>query len=309
MQTPDNAAGIYIHIPFCHKACHYCNFHFSTSLELKTAYVSALLQEIRFRAGYIEGKNVRSIYFGGGTPSILSADELNVILSTIRANFQISEDAEVTLEANPEDIHADSMQAWKQAGVNRLSIGIQSFRSADLQWMNRNHDGDQASDAIDIAIAGGIDNISADLIYGIPGLSDVDWEINIHTLLQKKVQHISAYALTVEPKTALAHFVAKGTAAAPDEGQSERQFFYLREQLLAAGFEHYEISNFARDGKIAMHNSGYWMGFHYLGVGASAHSFNGNSRQWNIASNALYIKALENGGAYYETEILSEKCA
>lgn len=305
MSISNNAAGIYLHIPFCHRACHYCNFHFSTSQQLRPAYVSALIMELEQRRAYLGEQHIRSIYFGGGTPSILSGEELGRILHKIRELFTVFADAEITLEANPDDIRAASVQQWAEAGINRLSIGIQSFRDKDLQWMNRNHTGSEARAAIKTAVDGGIKNISADLIYGIPGLSDNDWKQNIDILLENAVQHISAYALTVESKTALAHFIAKGIAEAPDELESEQQFFILRERLSAAGFDHYEISNFAKENHIAVHNSSYWKGMHYLGLGASAHSFNGISRQWNIASNALYIKAVEGNGAYYEQEVLT----
>jgi len=300
----ENKAGIYIHIPFCRQACHYCNFHFSTTLSLKGAFLNALQLEIAARKNYLEGKTIQSIYFGGGTPSVLSANEISLILSTIYANYAVDENAEITMEANPDDIHATYLRDVKLAGINRMSIGIQSFYDRDLVWMNRSHTGVQAAQCLDLIIQAGFDKITADLIYGIPMLSHQEWAINIDTVIAKGIGHISCYALTVEPKTALQYLIAKGKSVPISDQHTAEQFEILQQKLSAATFEHYEISNFAKNGQYALHNSSYWLGNHYLGLGPSAHSFNGRTREWNVSNNALYIKSIENNGSYIETELL-----
>lgn len=304
MQYNASEAGIYLHIPFCHQACHYCNFHFSTSLQHKPELVQAILKEIVQRRDYLGGKAIRSIYFGGGTPSLLSNTELQTIMECLHQHFSVLPHAEITLEANPEDIRAAAVHTWIASGINRLSIGIQSFSNTLLQWMHRNHSGEQAEASIQIAQDAGIAVLSADLIYGIPGLSDAQWEQDVSKLISLEVSHISAYALTVEPKTALAHQINSGKSPTTDDAQSARQFHALRDWLRQAGYVHYEISNYALEGRIAVHNTGYWMGQEYLGLGPSAHSFNGNSRQWNLANNARYIALVEQGSDYSEREEL-----
>lgn len=304
MQYNASEAGIYLHIPFCHKACHYCNFHFSTSLQRKPELVHALLQEIGQRRDYLQGKPIRSVYFGGGTPSLLSDAELRSLMDGLHRHFTILPEAEITLEANPEDITTAAVHHWISAGINRLSIGIQSFSDPLLQWMNRNHSGQDAETCILKAQDAGIHNLSADLIYGIPGLTDGQWEEDSWRLVELEVPHISAYALTVEPKTALAHQISTGKVSQTDDAQGARQFHLLRGWLQQSGYAHYEISNYARDGRMAVHNTGYWLGQEYLGLGPSAHSFNGHSRQWNIANNARYIALVEQGGGYTEREEL-----
>ena len=297
--------GIYLHIPFCKKACHYCNFHFSTSLKLKNDFLAALLKEIKLRKEYIGDETIETIYFGGGTPSILSAEELKTVLEAIYEQYTVATGAEITLEANPDDISADLLQQWKTAGINRLSIGVQSFFDEHLAWMNRAHTAGQAIRSIEMAQQKGFNNITIDLIYGIPGLSDEQWKQNVEQALALNIPHLSCYALTVEPATALQKMIAQKKAADVAPEAQAQQFLQLMDWLGKAGYEHYEISNFAKPGFHSRHNSSYWNGKHYLGLGPSAHSFNGKSRQWNVANNALYIKALGQDRLEMETETLS----
>ncbi len=298
-------AGIYIHIPFCKKACHYCDFHFSTSLQYKNELIEHLLKEIELRKDYLNGEKIETIYFGGGTPSILSATELNLIFDKIKECFEIDHSIECTLEANPDDITAEKIVELKQVGINRLSIGIQSFYDEDLQYMNRSHDAQQAERCIAIAREGGIENFSIDLIFGYPLLTDEKWKKNIETALQYKVPHLSCYAMTIEPQTALASFIKQKKTPPINHEQSASQFDYLMNVLQENNYEHYEISNYALPGKRARHNSNYWKGISYLGIGPSAHSFSGESRQWNVANNAQYIKSLSENKLPFEKEILT----
>lgn len=299
-------AGIYLHIPFCKQACNYCNFHFSTSLRQKEDMIAAISQEIVLQKNYLEEQTVETVYFGGGTPSLLSADELMQLWDALESNFPRQELKEITLEANPDNLTADYIKALKDTPVNRLSIGIQSFHDKDLRYMNRAHDAREADYAVKAAQDKGFENISIDLIYGTPTMSDREWLENIATAIALKVPHISAYALTVEPRTALAHAIAKGASREPDNSQTAAQFQVLMEQLALAGYDHYEVSNFALPGKYAVHNTNYWMGKHYLGLGPSAHSFNTASRQWNVAHNAGYMKSiLSEGKVPFEQELLS----
>ena len=298
-------AGIYIHIPYCKKACHYCNFHFSTSLNSKNGFIGALLKEITLQKDYIRNTPVHTIYFGGGTPSLLSVDELKQILSTLNANFEIEQNAEITLEANPDDITFEKAAGWITSGINRLSIGVQSFFNEDLEWMNRAHNADQAKSGIQIIREAGFENFSIDLIYGTPTLSDEHWYENVHCAINLKVPHISSYALTVEPATTLAHLIKSKKIADVNTSQQATQFELLMKWMEAAGYEHYEISNFAKPQFRSRHNSAYWEGTPYLGLGPSAHSFNGNERQWNVSNNALYIKSIESGQVPFEKEVLS----
>jgi oxygen-independent coproporphyrinogen-3 oxidase len=299
-------AGIYIHIPFCKKACHYCDFHFSTSLTYKNELIQQLLMEIELRKEYLKGDVVDTIYFGGGTPSLLSKGELIAILDKIHNTFRVHDTIECTLEANPDDLSSDTLIALNDAGINRLSIGIQSFFDEDLQYMNRSHDAAQAARCIDAARDAGIENVSIDLIFGYPLLSDDKWKQNIDTALTYEVPHLSCYAMTVEPKTALASFIKSKKALPINHEQSASQFEYLMKALQAKGYEHYEISNYALSGKRAVHNSNYWKGIPYLGIGPSAHSFDGVSRQWNVANNMTYIKSLGEGIVPFEQEVLTE---
>lgn len=297
-------AGIYIHIPFCKQACHYCNFHFSTSLAMKNDFTVALLKELDLRADYIQNDSVETIYFGGGTPSILSGGEFATILQSIYAHFSLAPDTEITLEANPDDINHDKLNLWKKAGINRLSIGVQSFIREDLLWMNRAHDEKQALSAVLEAQAAGIDNISIDLIYGIPGMTDENWKTNLTRAISLEVPHLSCYALAVEPKTALYKKIKEGKTRETVPEDQARQFLQGILSLEEAGYEHYEISNFARPGKRSRHNSAYWQSKKYLGLGPSAHSFDGKTRQWNIANNSRYIQSLANHESCFEIETL-----
>jgi len=299
-------AGIYIHIPFCKQACNYCNFHFSTSLKYKEELVAALRQEIRNRNTYL-AQELETVYLGGGTPSLLAADDLQKIFTQIRQSFSFGELRECTLEANPDDINPAFLEQLKSTPVDRLSIGIQSFREADLQFMNRAHNAREAINAVSLAQQAGYKNITIDLIYGTPGLNNKDWKENLERAIDLGVQHISSYALTVEEKTLLAHQIEKGKTPEPKNEQAAEQFEILVETLCSNGFEHYEISNFAKPGHYAIHNTNYWKGAHYLGIGPSAHSFNGQSRQWNVANNALYSKGIFAGDPVHEVEILSRE--
>lgn len=299
-------AGIYIHIPFCRKACHYCNFHFSTSLALKNGFLQALLNEIRLRQSYTGKEEIETIYFGGGTPSLLEWTALHSVLAAIRSNFVLAADAEITLEANPDDITREKLEAWRLGGINRLSLGIQSFIEADLRWMNRAHSASQSMESLAMARSY-FSNITLDLIYGTPTLSDADWQQNVETALASGVQHLSCYALTVEPKTVLHKLIRENKLPDVNSNDQARQFLLLMDWLSARGWEHYEISNFSLPGNRSRHNSAYWQGKPYLGLGPSAHSFNGYSRQWNIANNALYIQSLERNELPFEIEVLTKQ--
>ena len=300
-------AGIYIHVPFCKQACHYCNFHFSTNLGLQNDFQAALLKEIELRLSYLQNEKIDTIYFGGGTPSLLSLSAIGEILNSLFLHFKISADPEITLEANPDDMESRMLAGWKAAGINRLSIGVQSFFTEDLNWMNRAHNGDQAVQALKHTIAAGFDNFSLDLIYGSPGLSDENWERNLHTASSFEPGHISCYALTVEPKTALFKMIRTNISEDIDPEKQAAQFMTGIQTLESAGFEHYEISSFAKPGRRSRHNSSYWQSKKYLGLGPAAHSFDGTSRQWNIANNALYIKSLMAGQLCFESEILQPR--
>jgi oxygen-independent coproporphyrinogen-3 oxidase len=297
-------AGIYIHIPFCRKACHYCNFHFSTTLHQKNELHGALLEELKLRAAP-QGERIDTVYLGGGTPSLFSPGMLDELLQAAHRYFPVASQAEITLEANPDDIVPENLDAWKSIGINRLSLGIQSFRTEDLRWMNRSHDAIQALNSLDLIDRAGYTNYSADLIFGIPGLDDKSWQSHILMLAKRRVPHISAYALTVEPRTALDTMIRQGKTISPDPDQQARQFLLLMDILGREGYEHYEISNFALPGMRSRHNSSYWSGTSYLGIGPSAHSFDGRTRSWNIAQNAGYIRSLAQGQLPYEAELLS----
>ncbi len=300
-------AGVYFHIPYCKKACHYCNFHFSTSLHSKNGMVEALLKEIDIT----RGKNRRiitSVYFGGGTPSVLLRKELRAIMDEVRKVFTFVPDAEFSFEVNPDDMTEMTVPFWKQQGFNRLSIGIQSFRDEDLEWMNRSHTAAQAMEGIALVRKAGFTNFSIDLIYGIPGLTDEAWIKNIEQALALEVPHISAYALTVEPNTALGTMIEQGKKEPVDPEQQARQFIILMDMLENAGYEHYEISNFARPGFRSKHNSSYWQGIPYFGFGPGAHSYDGYTRYWNISNNARFIDSiLSNNIIPFDKEDLTEK--
>lgn len=298
-------AGIYIHIPFCKKACNYCNFHFSVNQQALPSMVDAIIREAQLNQHYIT-EPIETIYFGGGTPSLLKNDQLTSIMSTLQDTFVIASNAEVTLEANPDDITAMKLQAWKEAGINRLSIGIQSFFEEDLIWMGRAHSADQALNCIQLAQHAGFTNLSIDLIYGGPTLSDEHWNQNLAKAIELNIPHLSCYALTVEPKTVLAKKINEHILEDIDVEKQSTHFNMLLTKTAEANYEHYEISNFALTGKRSKHNANYWSGKHYLGLGPAAHSFNSVSRQWNIAHNTLYIQAIQQGTIPFEIEQLTK---
>jgi oxygen-independent coproporphyrinogen-3 oxidase len=301
-------AGIYIHIPFCKQACNYCNFHFSTSMAHKDALLDALCKEIALRSNYLIDKSLDTIYFGGGTPSLLSIPELNRIFSTLEKYFDLTHLKEVTLEANPDDLNSDYIQRLRnESRIDRLSIGIQSFREEDLVFMKRAHNSGEALDCIQLAKNAGFEKFTIDLIYGTPGMSDDVWLNNLRIADELGMEHLSCYALTLETGTPLAKEVRKRPEFTPLEADAERQFRILMEFAERHGYEHYEISNFARNAQYAVHNSAYWKGAAYLGLGPSAHSFDGSSRSWNISNNQQYIKSLNESSLPLETEELTLK--
>jgi len=297
-------SGIYIHIPFCKQACHYCDFHFSTSLKKKDELINALAKELELRKDEFNNASVETIYFGGGTPSLLTNDELKFLINSIYKNYKVSENPEITLEANPDDLSKDRIIELSNSPINRLSIGIQSFFETDLKLMNRAHNVEEAKACLEEAIKH-FDNISLDLIYGIPGASNEQWLANIEMALSYNIPHISSYALTIEPKTALASFIKKGIIDNVDDEQAHEQFYILKDKLEASGFVHYELSNFGKDSYFSKNNSAYWQGKAYLGIGPSAHSFNGKQRSWNVKNNSKYIKTIEQNELPIEIETLT----
>ncbi len=297
--------GIYLHIPFCRQACHYCNFHFTTSLHQKNELVATLLKEIQIQKNFFLAETIGTVYFGGGTPSLLEIADCKLLIDAIRQNFNVPIDAEITLEANPDDINAAKLLGWKEAGINRLSIGIQSFFEEELKWMNRAHTAEQAKDSLQLAMAV-FDNITIDLIYGSPLLTDEMWLQNVQVAIQFCIPHLSCYALTVEEKTPLHKHIYLNKAKSVDSDRQANQFLLLMQWLRDAGYEHYEVSNFAKPGYRSRHNSSYWKGDKYLGIGPSAHSFNGCTRQWNISNNQRYISSIMTGVLPREIEVLTE---
>jgi oxygen-independent coproporphyrinogen-3 oxidase len=287
------SAGLYIHIPFCRKACSYCNFHFSTSQSYRERMLQAMLRELELRWPEWSSFQFETIYFGGGTPSILESKEWTSFMESLWCIIGKQPVLEFTLEANPEDIDAGRIKRWKQQGVSRLSIGLQSLSDDDLQRMNRAHNSQQSKDSIRIAQDGGIENISVDLIYGTPWKDDVAWESELQWVLDQHIPHLSSYALTIEDKTALHRSIQKGQTAAPSDTRAQSQFLQLSQWAEANQWEHYEISNLSKTGYRAMHNSRYWNGTPYIGIGPSAHSFDGKLRSWNVANNALYMNQAE----------------
>jgi oxygen-independent coproporphyrinogen-3 oxidase len=296
-------AGIYIHIPFCKKACHYCNFHFSTQINYIDHFTKAIIQEIEIQKNYLSTP-IETLYFGGGTPSLLPMDDFHKILDKLSSVYPLDSDIEFTIEANPDDIRPDQVKAWKKAGVNRLSIGIQSFQPAALQWMNRAHTTEQAHQAIKTAQGEGIENISIDLIYGTPHLTDDDLKSDLQMINEYQIQHLSCYALTVEDKTALYTMIQNKKINPVLPAQQAAHFEIITNYTEKIGMEHYEISNFSKPGFRSKHNSNYWKGIPYLGLGPSAHSYNKNTRQWNVANNQLYFSALEKNDLPFEIEQL-----
>lgn len=296
-------AGIYIHIPFCKQACHYCNFHFSTSLRYKNELIDALLKEIAITP-VAAPENIETLYFGGGTPSLCTPEELASIITAVHDHFPVAPGAEITLEANPDDITSAQLESWKSIGINRLSIGVQSFFEEDLVWMNRAHTALQAEKQLELAVKH-FQNITIDLIYGSPGLTDKKWKENVDRAIALGIPHLSCYALTVEPKTPLQKMIRQHTSPAINPDQQSSQFLLLMEWMREAGYEHYEISNFAKPGLRSRHNSSYWQGKKYWGFGPSAHSFDGHHRWWNIANNAAYIRSILENSIPAEKETLT----
>ena len=297
-------SGIYIHIPFCKQACFYCDFHFSTSLKKKDTLISCLVKEIELRKEELNAKTVETIYFGGGTPSILSAREISVLIDAVYANHHVVEAPEITLEANPDDLSEEKLIELSTSRINRLSIGVQSFLEKDLILMNRAHNADEAKKSVSLA-SQYFENISVDLIYGIPGLTNEEWRKNIQTVLDFNIPHISSYALTVEPKTALATLIQKGKIENVNDDLAQAQFSILTAMLEKENFVHYELSNFGKESYFSKNNTGYWLGKTYIGIGPSAHSFDGKQRSWNVRNNAIYIKKMEQNNLPIERETLS----
>ena len=300
-------ASIYIHIPYCKQQCTYCNFHFRIAQNDKEEMLKSIKKEIEMRQPYLNGTTISSIYFGGGTPSILNKEELNSLVNTVYRHFTIDTDAEITLECNPDDLNTKMLSDLKEIGINRLSIGIQSFDDADLKFMNRSHNAKESLGCIYLAKKAGFENITIDLIYGLPNQSNEKWKQNLKQMLSLDIQHFSAYALTIEPKTALKHLIDKKKVTPLEEKITVEHFNTLVQIATENNFIHYEISNFGKEGFFSNHNTAYWKNQHYLGVGPSAHSFNGTSRQWNIASNKQYIEKVNTHNSYFEVEQLSNE--
>ena len=299
---------IYLHIPFCKQKCSYCNFHFSTSFSLKDEMLSAIKKEIQLRHNELENKTLKSLYFGGGTPSVLSVDEIKSLLDEIQKYFSFDNNIEITLESNPDDLNKNFLKELSQTEVNRLSIGTQSFYDEDLKLMNRAHNASEAESSIKRAQDFGLVNISIDLIYGSPTSNFEIWKDNLNKTIELQVPHVSSYALTVEPKTALEKWIENGKIRSPEETEQNQEFYYMKDFLKDNGFDHYEISNFGKPGFHSKHNSAYWKSEPYLGIGPSAHSYNGHlERSWNIANNPIYIKNLNQNILPIEKEILTEK--
>ena len=306
-------SGIYIHIPFCKQACHYCDFHFSTSMKKKDEMILALAKEIEMRKNEFQKEVVETIYFGGGTPSILEVSDIKLLIDTVYKHYKVSKNPEITIEANPDDLSPNLsfrgtrnlFEEYKAIGVNRLSIGIQSFFEDDLKLMNRAHNSAEAKECLALATHY-FDNISVDLIYGIPNMSNEKWLQNIETALSFNIPHISSYALTVEPKTALHTFIKKGIIAQPDDEVAQEHFQILVDKLTENDFIHYELSNFGKENYFSKNNSSYWLGNKYIGIGPSAHSYNVDSRSWNVSNNSLYIKSISENKLPSETEKLTQ---
>lgn len=298
-------AGIYIHIPFCRKACHYCNFHFSTSLQHAPQVLNAIEKEIQIRSSEAT-EEITTIYFGGGTPSLVDIAAIRSILTSIRKYYIIHPNAEITLEANPDDISKEKAKGWKDIGINRFSLGIQSFDDNYLQWMNRAHNASQSFRAIDIIRETGFENFSIDLIYGTPGQSTAGWKKDIQTAIALNIPHLSCYALTVEEKTPLHYLILKGEKEQVNTDEQADRFQLLMELSSPAGYHHYEISNLALPGYESKHNSAYWEGIPYIGIGPSAHSYDGIKRKWNIANNTSYLNGILNNTPFSEEETLND---
>lgn len=297
-------AGIYIHIPFCRQACHYCDFHFSTNLGLREEMLTSIQLELESRRDYLS-KTVDTIYFGGGTPSILSGDQIDALLTSIHTNYSVSENPEITLEANPEDLSLAKSNSLFSAGINRLSIGIQTFSNKQLKWMNRVHDTHQSYAAIENVRTAGFHNLSLDLMYALPEHGIKAWEADLREVITMSPAHISLYGLTIESRTVFGNWLEKGRISEVEEEEAAQQYLQAIELLDSQGYHQYEVSNFGKEGMHSRHNHGYWMGIPYLGVGPGAHSFNGQTRRFNVRSNAGYIKSVKGKEPYFEEETLS----
>lgn len=307
-RTPGRLSGLYFHIPFCRKACVYCDFHFSTSVNTKGRVLEAMRTELRARIGELmgpEGAASASIYFGGGTPSLLTTEELGAFLADARSLIAIAPDAEITIEANPDDIGEDTLAAWRDIGINRVSLGVQSFRDDRLRWMGRAHDARRSLTAIQRVADAGLSSWTIDLIYGLPGMTMAEWDEQLRIALDHGMPHLSAYCLTVEARTALHKQVVSGRTVPATDSDQAAQFDHLITRVGQAGLVQYEISNFGRDGHFAKHNTSYWRGVPYLGIGPSAHSFNGSQRRWNVANNHRYADGVERGERFWEEEDLT----
>ncbi len=300
-------AGIYLHIPFCKSKCAYCDFFSVANTKSKNEFVNALSKEIELQKKYLGSETIQTIYFGGGTPSIIEISKLGKVLTEIHKHYKVEQNNEITLEANPDDLNIKYLKDIKALGINRLSVGIQSFNDDDLLGMKRKHTAAQAINSIKLAQDQGFENISVDLIYGLPDLNEKKWEANIRQALEFNIQHISAYHLTIEPNTLFYKYYKNHKLNLPTENESIDQFKLLKDLLATKGFLHYEISNFAKDGFISLHNTNYWTGVKYLGLGPSAHSYNLTSRQWNISNLHGYMDEISKGKIPFETEILSPK--
>lgn len=301
-------SGIYIHIPFCRKACHYCNFHFSTSLKGKEPVLQAILKEIDVRKDFLNRKNIKSIYLGGGTPSVLSPSELGSILDKLAQHYTWDQSCEITIEANPDDINTEDVAAWQHIGINRVSLGIQSFDQSDLEYMNRSHNYLQAETALNILLDGGLHNLSTDLIYGSPTTTDDILMANMTTIVKYKIPHISVYGLTVEENTPLHHLIRRKKLPNINEVHQQHQFEIVMDYLAETGYHQYEISNYALPGHESKHNSSYWHGIPYLGIGPGAHGYDGGHfRYWNVSHNLKYVQALNEDLDFSESEELTQK--
>lgn len=300
-------SGIYIHIPFCKQQCHYCDFHFSTSLKTKEDLLNALVHEMKIQSSFLAGTKIRTIYFGGGTPSILSQDEITALFEALNQTFELDNVEEITIEANPDDLTEQKVKELKDTPINRFSIGVQSFQAKDLEYMNRAHNVHQAHDSIKRVQDAGWENITVDLIYGTPTLSHEQWQENMQTVIDINVPHLSAYGLTVEEKTPLHHAIKKGKKLPLDEEKYKVQFEMLMDFIPKNGLEQYEISNFAKKEYEAKHNGSYWTDEKYLGLGPSAHSFDGERRSWNISNNIRYINSIKKGQLNNDFEVLSQE--
>ena len=299
-------SGIYIHIPFCKKACFYCDFHFSVSFKIKEKIITAICQELKKRKDFFDSKeSISSIYFGGGTPSVLSIKEIDEILGVVYGHYNIEKNAEITFECNPDDLSKEYLRELKFVGINRLSIGIQSLNDEHLKWMNRSHDACQAKKSIEYAAEAGFNNITLDLIYGLPQLGDREWSDSLKEALNLPVNHLSAYSLTMEENTPYVKLVNQGKYKKPSDETSSGHYQILVQQTRDLGWEHYEVSSFCKPGNYSKHNSSYWSSNKYLGVGPSAHSYDGISRHWNVSNNQSYLEFINSGNRSFETEKLT----